>query len=198
MNTARWYAPVAVALLIVGVGATYAAYGAQQEQAAESARRLAAAKDTVADLQLRLTATAAQLGAARAKVDTVWRVRTVYLAAADSSHHVADSLIALAPDPAAVCRTIQAAYDARTSECAQLRQVVAVQDTGLRVAAAALQQAQDSIRAAGQTTAGLRAQLAQVAKPYACRWLGLLPCPSRTTVFVAGAVAGVGLSRLAH
>jgi hypothetical protein len=118
---------------------------------------------------------------------------------ADSFHGRADSLIILAgSDSAARCRLTEQAYRERTSECAALRQALAIDSVGLTLADSTLHLTETRLADALTTTEGLRERLKLVTKPYTCRIL-FFGCPSRTTTFVLGALGGaVGTYALLH
>ncbi|HUU96648.1 MAG TPA: hypothetical protein VM487_12985 [Phycisphaerae bacterium] len=200
MTLTKWLPYAVAAALLLLLAYTYTEYGAQKERAKQSAVLLAQSQDSLKVLHTSLTAAEADVAAARAKVDTVWRVRTITLASADTARRRADSLIILAGrDTAAACTLLREAYDARTSECAHLRTVVQQDSAGLRVADDALRAVQDTLISAVRQTAILRRKLDEVSKPYTCRWLPFVPCPSRTVTFIAGGVTVFGLrALLAH
>lgn len=191
-----WVFIVLALVCLFAVHLSWVGQGVAEERAKVSAQALAMARDSAKGLGDSLDALAGRLGAARGRVDTLWRVRAAQLATADTSRRSADSVIALAPpDTIAVCRPIRIAYDLRTTECAQLRQVVASDSTAIRGARAQLDTATGLTEDLRRSNAALALKLATVAKPYTCKVVLFIPCPSRLTVFVAGAVGGFILGK---
>lgn len=167
-----------------------------ETMAARSAVQLASARDSLKGLSKATEALTTRLSAARGRVDTLWRVRSVYVAQADTSHRSADSayVVALRTDTGAVCRPIVQAYQLRTTECAQLREAVAADSDALRGVTAQLDTARSETLDERRTVGALRVQLGDIAKPYNCH-VWFVGCPSRLETAILSALAGFFISR---
>ena len=140
-----------------------------------------------------------QVAVAIVRVDTLWRTRTVAVATADVFGHLADSARTLVSDSGEICPLTEAAYRARTSECAALRVAVGQDSVAITLGQDALRAVREQLTAARATTTSIEAQLREARKPYVCKVLFVAACPSRTASAVLGALAGAALMlRVAH
>lgn len=177
MKWAPWAIAVAATL---GLFYYWTAVGRQEERAKQSAVVLSATRDSLGEARQ-------HAATVLTRVDTLWRVRTITLARVDTLRVKGDSFAVIAhtlgSDTALACRPILLAYQARTSECDQLR--VAVRQDSAVVDALRLQVQRDTA-----TFRDLALQLSTVSKPYTCRILPFLPCLSRRTSFLVGLLGG--------
>ena len=204
MNLPKWAAPVAAVFFVLLVAIVYRDAGRREEAARqslvalnESKDSLKAMKDTVGQLRI-------DLSAAHGRVDTIRLRSNATVAKADSWGKIADSIrnsvnvIGRIPDDTGVvCKAILDAYNARTSECAQLRLAVSQKDSAIQVGQHALEVANTSLTGFQRQIADLQHLQGIVVKPYECRWL-FFPCPSRTMTFVLGALGGAVAARAIH
>jgi hypothetical protein len=192
--TVKQWAPWALGIVLaVGLAVTYRSLGATE---VKYQLAVTAANADQKALRDSLAAARAQMATTQARVDTLWRTRTVVVRLSDTLGHRADSLILLAPtDSGKVCTALRAAYDARTSECAQLRVAVALDSQAIMAGQMQLGQSQKSLLLMSGTADSLHRALTAMAKPLTCRIL-FFPCPSRTMTFLLGAV-GLESARIA-
>lgn len=187
-KVAPWGAAV-LAFLLFGLAAR--ASGMHAAEAKQSASNLATSQHLADSLTVALVATQDSMTLTRARVDTVRRVVVRTVAVADTAHHQADSLIASAPiDTGHVCTAVRAAYDARTSECDQLRQANTAQTTIIGLQGAQLTRDSALFRLADRNVDSLKARLHLVTVGDSCHLLPFVPCPSRKVAFWAGLALG--------
>lgn len=183
--------PAAIVVGLIGLW-QYAAWdGRQAERSRQSAAALAAARSEVDLIRGQLTSTQFQLDQRLAELAVLQARETRHIADADRDRARANALIRLVPAAdSAQCRPVMDAYEARTSECAQLRLALATAAIAQALADTGLREARDSVRVLlARELPALTHQLTVVTKPYVCRIL-FVRCPSRTLSAVLGVAAG--------
>lgn len=108
----------------------------------------------------------------------------------------ADSLAAALSDAGGVrdsLTALEAAYGARSAEAGQWRQAYEAQLAASARLRGAAELAEDRVDSLQGRVRWLEEELAHRPVPRPCRVLGLLECPGRGAVFVAGVVTGVAL-----
>lgn len=178
------------------VAFTYRAYGREEAANIASEQALIVARAEGRSLSDSLEALQSGLGTTKAKVDTLWRTRTVTLVKADTWAVTADSLVKLASDTLTICHPIMLAYEARTSECAELRKAVALDSQAIQAGQSELTKASRTIQSLQSTSDSLSHALGVVQKPYTCHLLPFIPCPGRVLTLVLGGVGGFVLGRI--
>lgn len=136
------------------------------------------------------------------KVDTLYIARGVKIAAADTSKHKADSLIVVArlggEDTVPACKVITDAYNARTTECAKLREAVAIDSAAIQLGQSQLRTTLTSLSLMSAQADTLRKTLDIAEKARECHIVPFVPCVSRTLSFLGGGILGVAATLLFH
>lgn len=161
----------------------------QSIQEQESAVALKNATGISVALRDSLVAARSAMVNTQGKTDTLWRVRTVNVLVADTFHHKADSIIMLAP-PDSACTLVRQAYDARTSECTQLRVAIVMDSQAVRLLTTRLDTATHQLWDALSAIDDVNAQLKIAVKASGCHIVPFISCLSRKDSFIAGTLIG--------
>lgn len=186
------------AVLLVGF-ITYKAIehqGALKERAKQSEVKLKASQDSLKMAQTSLANAQIQLIEAVSRLDTMWKIRTVFVKSADVSGVRADAAIIRAGTDSLSCPNLQVAYNERTTECKELRRALVADSIAIRATRDTLVQVKNILAGTERQVVDVHTMLRNATKPYVCKIVGLFPCVSRTWVFIGGVAAGAGASYL--
>ncbi len=185
------YLPWGLALVAgIALAVGYVQLGKSEARNAQALVDLHSAQHLSDSLTVIVDSQRQEISATKAKVDTLWRTRTLTIAVADTQGHKADSLILLAPsDSGLVCKAVRDAYNARTTECAELRKAVALDSQAIQAGQTQLVSSLRALDLLKNRNDSLGALLGRIPKAYTCKVL-FVPCLSRTVSFFLGAGLG--------
>jgi len=189
----RWILGVALAVLAV-LWIRREAIHSERSRLADEA--IASARDSVNVALHDLNEMQTRLARASGKIDTLWKIRTVYINKGNVFGDRADSLIVVAKDERATCPNLAQAYDNRTSQCEMLSKaltadsavLVATQDTVKRIST--------DLRNTNSALNDAKGLLKLGASmKYDCKILPFVSCPSRNVSAALGLIGGFFLAK---
>lgn len=146
-------------------------------------------KAQIDSLTKELSDTKKQAATVIVHIDTLWKTRTVYVKVADSAKAVADSVVHLVTDTTSACWV---AYQARTTECSNLREALRVDSVSIRDTRDSLVVMHGRLESSLGRVQTLDAIIDSINAHRECRFL----CPSRTTSFFLGAAATIFIGKV--
>lgn len=185
---------VVLLVIVAGLWIRREAIHSERSKLADAA--IHSAQDSVKFAIRDMTEMKKRLDNASAKIDTLWKVRTVYIAKADVLGGQADSLILIARDERTVCPNLAQAYDKRTSQCEQMAKALSADSVVLMATQDTVKHLSTDLR---KTTGALEDAKGLlklgVNMKYDCKILPFVSCPSRNVSAAIGLIGGIFLAK---